>query len=177
MVKARQAGRIRQGGQQEDTIPRASTCEPPEFPGGTLSEFSGLGIPVKTTQSYGGNQVMFRQASIRIEQISSIGRGLQYLIGCCSVPLAIVSVVIGIEVSVATASSGTAPSVEIMDRARKGDRLPLVPALHRNDVNRPPEIKVLRISAHDQDLAEGCESLASPLARSPAADIAGRCLC
>jgi hypothetical protein len=120
---------------------------------------------------------MFRQASIRIELISSIGRGLQYLIGGCSVLLAIVSIVIGIEVSVATASSGTGPSVEIMNRARKGDRLPLVPAFHRNAVKGPLEVNVLRIPAPDQGLAEGCESLASPLAHSPLAHIAGRCLC
>jgi len=92
--------------------------------------------------------------------------------------LAIVSIVIGIEVSVATASSGAAPSTEIINRTQKGDRLLLVPALHRNPVNRPPEVSLPRmhILAPDQDLADGCESSVSPLARSPLAQIAGRCL-
>jgi hypothetical protein len=119
---------------------------------------------------------MLPQTPLRSGLFSSTGRGLQYLVGGCSVLLATVSIVIGIEVSVAAASSGAAPSMEIIDRARKGDRLPVVPALHRNPVNRPPEVNLSRIPAPDQGLADGCESLASPLAHSPLAQIAGRCL-
>jgi hypothetical protein len=56
--------------------------------------------------------------------------------------------------------------------------LPVVPALRQNPINRPPEVNLprMRILAPHQDLADGCESLASPLAHSPLAQIAGRCL-
>ena len=82
----------------------------------------------------------------------------------------------GIEVSVATASSAAAPSGEIVNRAQKGNRLPLVPALHQNPVSRQLEVNLPRMPAPEQGLADGCESLVSPLARSPLAQIAGRCL-
>jgi len=121
---------------------------------------------------------MSPQTSLRSDLLSSTGRALRYLVSGCSVLLAIVSIVIGIEVSVATASSGAAPSTEIINRTQKGDRLLLVPELHRNPVDRPPEVNLPRMHrlAPDQDLADGCESSVSPLARSPLAQIAGRCL-
>src|SRR5262245_18884952 len=119
---------------------------------------------------------MLPQTSLRSDLFSSSGRALRYLMSVCSVLLAIVSIVIGIEVSVATASSGAVPSTEIVNRAQKGDRLPVAPALHQNPVNRPPEVNLPRTSAPDRGLADGCESLASPLAHSPLAQIAGRCL-
>jgi len=117
---------------------------------------------------------MLPQTSLRSDLFSSTGRALRYFISGCSVLLAIVSVVIGIEVSVATAFSRAAPSTEIINRTQKGDRLPVVPALPQDPVNRPPEVNLPHIP--DQDLADGCESLASPLAHSPLAQIAGRCL-
>jgi hypothetical protein len=165
MAEAKQAGPHPSGATSKKIRP--PTHRPADlrsFPEGHYRNFWAWAFPLKLLNRTGSG-VMF-----------SIGRGLRYSIGGCSVLLAIVSVVIGIEVSVATASSGTAPSVEIMNRARKGDRLPLVPALHRNAVNRPLEVKVLRIPAHDPGLAEGCESLASPLAHSEFAHSAGRCL-
>jgi hypothetical protein len=116
---------------------------------------------------------MLWQTSLRTI-FTSIGRGLQYLIGGSGVLVVIVSILIGIEVSVATASLG-ALSVEMVDRARKGDRLPLLPASHRNAGNRPI-LNVPRIPAPDAGLPDGCESLASPLARSSLAHVAGRCL-
>jgi hypothetical protein len=119
---------------------------------------------------------MLPQTSLRSGLFSATGRGVQYLVGGCSVLLATVFIVIGIEVSVATASSATATSVEIINRARKGNRLPLVPVLHQNPVSRPAEVSLPRIPAPGQGLADGCESLASPLARSPLAQIASRCL-
>jgi hypothetical protein len=94
----------------------------------------------------------------------------------CRVLLAIASIVIGIEVAIATTSSGAAPSTAIINRAQKGDRLPAGPTLHQNPVNRSPEVNLRRVPAADQDLADGCEALASPLAHSPLAQIAGRCL-
>ena len=61
---------------------------------------------------------------------------------------------------------------EMVNRNGKGDRLPLVPALHPLPVKQPVKIETLR-TLH-QEL--GCESLASSLSRSSLANIAGRCL-
>jgi hypothetical protein len=119
---------------------------------------------------------MLPQTPLRSGLSSSTRRGLQYLVGGCIVLLATVSIVIGIEVSVATASSATEPSVEVINRARKGNRLPLVPALHENPGSRLLEVNFPRIPAADRGLADGCEPLASPLAHSPLAQITGRCL-
>ena len=68
------------------------------------------------------------------------------------------------------------PAREMVNRTGKGDRLPLVQALHRIPANQPAKIEVLRTSAPDQELVDGCESLASSLSGSPLANIAGRCL-
>jgi hypothetical protein len=114
--------------------------------------------------------------SPRTGESQSMGRGSAYVVGACSVILAMVSIFVGIEISVATAWSGAAPAVEIVDRAGKGDRLSPVPAFHRNAVNQPLEINVPRTPAPDQELIEGCESLASSLTHSPFAQVAGRCL-
>jgi len=119
---------------------------------------------------------MLPPTSLRGGLFSSTGGSLRYLISGCSVLLAAVSIVIGIEISVATAFSGAAPSVEIVNRAQKGNRLPLVPALHQNAVSRLLEVNFPLIPAPDQGLADGCEPVASPLTHSPLAQIAGRCL-
>ena len=65
---------------------------------------------------------------------------------------------------------------EMVNRNGKGDRLPAVPALHQLPAKQPVKIETLNTSLRDQELAEGCESLASSLSRSSLANIAGRCL-
>ena len=115
------------------------------------------------------------QPSLRSGLFSSTTRALRYSISGCSVLLAMASIVMGIEVSVATAFSGAAPPIEI-NRAQKGDRLRLVPALHQNPVSQLLEVNLPRIPAPDRGLADGCEPVASPLTHSPLAQIAGRCL-
>jgi hypothetical protein len=117
---------------------------------------------------------MLPQTSLRNDLFASTGRALRYSISGCSVLLAIASIVLGIEVSIATASSGAAPSAEIVNRAQKGNRLPLVPALRQNAISRPPEANLPRTPA--PGLADGCEPVVSPLTHSPLAQIAGRCL-
>jgi hypothetical protein len=64
---------------------------------------------------------------------------------------------------------------EMVNRNGKGDRLALVPALHPLPAKQPMKIETLRTLRY-QELAEGCESLASSLSRSSLANIAGRCL-
>jgi len=100
-------------------------------------------------------------------------RGARYFVGGCALLLAIASGVLSIEVSAATARSGAAASVTIVDHTRKGDR---VPALDKNVRILSREINSTRPSARREGLPEGCESLASSLTRSAVAKIAGRCL-
>jgi hypothetical protein len=56
----------------------------------------------------------------------------------------------------------------LIDRAHKGDRLPLV------EVIAPRPLDQLAAQAHD--LLAGCEALVSPLTRSDLARIAGSCV-
>ena len=65
---------------------------------------------------------------------------------------------------------------EMVNRNGKGDRLPAVPALHQLPAKQPVKIETFNTFLRDQELAEGCESLASSLSRSSLANIAGRCL-
>jgi len=107
--------------------------------------------------------------------VSSRDRSLRYLLIACSLVVAIVSILISIKVSAATVWSDVAPSKETINPARKGDRLPLVLASDPNPANRPIEATVPRLSVQ-HSLPDGCEALASPLARSTVAHIAGRCV-
>lgn len=90
--------------------------------------------------------------------------------------VATVSIVTAIEVSLAPAWSGAVPIGETINRASKGDRLPPVPTLHPDAVNRSLEVNRRPRTRAPQSLTEGCEALVSPLARTPLAYIAGRCL-
>jgi hypothetical protein len=107
--------------------------------------------------------------------VSSRDRSLRYLLIACSLVVAIISVLISIKVSAATVWSGVAPSQETINPARKGDRLPLVVASDLSPADRPIEVNVPR-RAVQHSLPDGCEALASHLARSAAAHIAGRCV-
>jgi hypothetical protein len=66
-------------------------------------------------------------------------------------------------------------SAEIVNRAQKGDRLPLAPTLHRNTVNLPLN-RTEQTGSSDQALPVGCETVGGPLAHFPSAHIAGYCL-
>ena len=71
--------------------------------------------------------------------IQSVIHTFPYLGRGVIVALAVVSV-ITTELSVSTtwsAASSVGSSAEVVNRAQKGDRLPLAPALHRNTVNLP----------------------------------------
>jgi hypothetical protein len=109
-------------------------------------------------------------------QIQRMRHGCSSTVGACGAIFAVVSIFVGIQVSVSTAWSGTAPAGQIVDRTGKGDRLPLVPAFHANEGSQPVEFYVRRTPDTDQQLLDGCESLASPLSYSPSAQIAGRCV-
>jgi hypothetical protein len=87
---------------------------------------------------------------------SPIREGFRYLFGGLSILVATVSIVTTIEVTLAPAWSGAVPAPTI-NRASKGDRLPAA-------------------AAFQNELPDGCEALASPLARSALSRIAARCL-
>jgi hypothetical protein len=99
----------------------------------------------------------------------SMRGGAQVLVGSLGVALLTVSIIIGLEVSVAAARSGVEPSGNIVNRTLKGHRLPLVPVKHL-------EINIPLAPAAVSELADGCESLVSPLAHSRLANIARRCV-
>jgi hypothetical protein len=100
---------------------------------------------------------------------------LRYLLIACSLVLVIISILISIRASAGTISAAAAPSKEIINRALKGDRLPLALTPYSTPTNGAMEGKVPRISV-EHGLPAGCEALASLLARSAAAQIAGRCV-
>jgi hypothetical protein len=93
-----------------------------------------------------------------------------YILGALSLILAFISILVDIELSVTT-PSGSPAAVENVNRAGKANRLLTLPTIGRNILNPP-----VRIWASDQELFDGCEALASPLAHSPLAQMAGRCL-
>jgi len=76
--------------------------------------------------------------SLRISGlVSSRARSLCYLLIACSLVVAIISILASIKVAAGTVESGVVPSRETINRARKGDRLPLVLASDPNPANRP----------------------------------------
>jgi hypothetical protein len=77
--------------------------------------------------------------------------------------LAALTTIIGFD-GIATAHPDVGSSVEIVNRTRKADRLPMV------------QINVPHAPVYDARLPDGCESLVSPLTRSNLARIAGRCV-
>jgi hypothetical protein len=102
--------------------------------------------------------------------IKSINRGFPYLGRGCIMILAIVLFIIA-EISASTtwsAASSMAASMETVNRTHKTDRLPLVPVLHRNTLS-------IRLE-HPAKLPVDCESVASPITRSPLAESARYCL-
>jgi hypothetical protein len=109
----------------------------------------------------------------RFGLVSSRDRSVRYFLIACSLVVAIISMLTSITVSAAPVWSGVAASKQTIDRTRKGDRLPLASDLSPTD--RPIGVDApRRVVQHG--LPEGCEALASHLARSRAAHIAGRCL-
>ena len=143
--------------------------EPKGLPLGAISEFSGVGIAVNFHSSM--SQVWGILMHIRSGRFKLINRSSPYFARGCIVMLAMVFLITA-ELSVPTttwsAVSPMTPSVDTVNRAHKGDRLPLPPALHRDRVNFRLE--------HPAKLPVGCELVASSITRSPLAETAGYCL-
>jgi hypothetical protein len=107
--------------------------------------------------------------------VSSRDRSVRYLLIACSLVLAIISTLVSIKVAAAPVWSGVGPSEQTINHARKGDRLPLVLASDPSPANWRIEVRVSRTSV-GHSLPDGCEALASPLARSAVTHIASRCV-
>jgi hypothetical protein len=102
-------------------------------------------------------------------------RHSRFLVGCCGAAFAIVSFLIGLEVSATTAAPSLDKSTPVVNRMLKSDRLPLVPSQNRNAVNGPVEIKTPPAPAKPR-LLDGCEPMISSIGQSPLAQVPGRCL-
>jgi hypothetical protein len=102
-------------------------------------------------------------------------RHSRLLVGGCGAACAIVSFVIGLEVSATTAAPGAEPTRQSINRAIKGDRLPQVQKVRRNAVNGP-ELQTPPAPAARPELLDGCEPLVSPIMQSPLSQVAGRCV-
>ena len=107
--------------------------------------------------------------------VSSRDRSVRYLLFASSLVLAITSTLVSIKVAAAPVWSGVGSSEQTINHARKGDRLPLVLAADPGPANWRIEVSVPRTSA-EHSLPDGCEALASPLARSAETHIASRCV-
>jgi hypothetical protein len=99
------------------------------------------------------------------------------LLACCGAAFAMAFFVLGLEISATTA----APSAQSIDhsaptvnRTLKADRMPLVPAISRNAVNGPFELK--RPPVAKPQLLDGCEAVVSAIGQSPLAQVPGRCV-
>src|SRR5262245_41631 len=100
----------------------------------------------------------------------SILNAAAILVGGLSVALAVLIVGVDFKLSVATARPEIAFAEQTVNRAGKADRL--VRASDRNAIIRVPS----RGPGVDSKLADGCESLVSPLADALFARVARRCV-
>lgn len=100
----------------------------------------------------------------------------QFLVSGVGVALAIFSIIIGLEVSNATARPGFEASEKTVNRTQKGDRWLALHASPQNALNQILEINVPPSLSIETKLAVGCESLVSPLVPSRPARIAGCCV-
>jgi len=103
-------------------------------------------------------------------------RHSRLLFGGCGAAFAIVSFVIGLEVSATTAAPGAGPASQSVNRSLKSDRLPQVPKGRRDAVNGPIELPAPPVPVSKPELLDGCEPLVSPIMQSPLSQVAGRCL-
>lgn len=123
---------------------------------------------------------MLARAPIRSGSNRCVRDGSQVLVESMAAALVILSIVIGLEISVATARSGVEfsgkPPEEIVTPARKSDRLVMSPRIRLNAMNQLRDLNPLRVPGLDSKLTDGCEGLVSPLANPRLATVAGRCV-
>ena len=101
-------------------------------------------------------------------------RQSRFFVGFCGAAFAVASFLIGLEVS-ATTAAPSRDTTTMVNRAVKGDRLPVVIEKARNAVNGPFEVKA-PVPAPRPQLLDGCEPVISSIGQPPLAQIAGRCI-
>lgn len=124
---------------------------------------------------------MLARAPIQSDSNRCVRDGGQVLVESMAAALVILSIIIGLEISVTTARSGVEfsgkPSEEFVTPARKSDRLVMSPRIRLlNAMNQLRDLNPLRVPGLDSKLADGCEGLVSPLANPRLATVAGRCV-
>ena len=106
--------------------------------------------------------------------LRSIVSVITMLVAGLGVALTFLSVGAGFGTSAATARADIAIAEQTVNHAAKGDRL--VRASAPPIADRFPDRTPARSFAPDARLADGCESLVSPLTKSQLARVAGRCV-
>ena len=89
----------------------------------------------------------------------------------CCVSLALAATLIGLQVTLAVASSGALTEGKV--QTRKGDRLPLFLSSERN---QPRKTQTPDTSIEMHQLLDGCESVASNLVTGRMSPRVGRCI-
>jgi hypothetical protein len=98
----------------------------------------------------------------------------QFSIACCGLVFAAASFLVALEVSANTAAQSLDGTTPAINRALKGDRMPLATGASRNAVNAPLQIKAPPVTK--TELLEGCEPVVSAIGQPPLARIPGRCV-
>ena len=101
-------------------------------------------------------------------------RHSRYFLACSGAAVALACFLAGLEVSTTTAATSFNSGVATVNRALKGDRLPLTQASGRNAVSGPAEAP--RAPVAEPRLLEGCEPMVSAIGQPPLARVPGRCL-
>lgn len=130
---------------------------------------------VKRFEPVKGASAMLVHISTQCGTSRSTFGGSRSLVGGLIVSLTALAFIAGLEMSDLSARSAISPIGQTVNRALKGDRLPLTRATHL-DVGMQPFVRAPRSSASDVKLPEGCEALVSSVANSELAHIAGRCV-
>jgi len=119
---------------------------------------------------------MLAQTSIKSGSFRSAFGGFRGLAGGLIVSLAAASIITGLGMSDLTARTVVDPFGQTVNRALKGDRLPLKPVSRSDVENQPIDFRTPRTWTPDLKLPDGCEAMVSSIANSELAQIAGRCV-
>ena len=106
----------------------------------------------------------------------SMSSRAQVFVCVLGLSLVMAAIFTGFDASVATARSKIDPPGQLVNRAQKGNRLPLLPTSDLNVVSQRLKIPVPRVPFQESKLADGCVPIVSFLMHSELARIAGRCV-
>jgi len=119
---------------------------------------------------------MRARSSVQSGASRSVFGGSRPFAGGLIASLAALAFISGLVMFGSTARSMVDPSPQTVNRALKGDRLPLRPASRSDVANQPVELRVPRTSTPDSRMPDGCEAVVSCIVNSELAHIAGRCV-